>query len=141
VPFYVVGQATASVLKELENLYAGIGFCRLDIRGESSGTAEQLAHFILNDSISGSGQMLYLTGDKNRDTLPNILSGTGIELHPLRVYETQGSSTFEQELLIALESFPKGECVPFLFLHPCQLSYQIILHGGLFTLRHPQPGL
>jgi len=107
VPFYVVGQATASVLKELESLYAGIGFCRLDIRGESSGTAEQLAHFILNDSISGSGQMLYLTGDKNRDTLPNILSGTGIELHPLRVYETQGSSTFEQELLIALESFPK----------------------------------
>ncbi|EDR09617.1 uncharacterized protein LACBIDRAFT_318859 [Laccaria bicolor S238N-H82] len=107
VPFYVVGQATASALKELESLYAGIGFCRLDIRGESSGTAEQLGHFILNDRTSRSGQLLYLTGDKNRDTLPNILPGGGIELHPLRVYETQGSSTFEQELLVALESFPK----------------------------------
>ena len=117
VPFYVVGQATASALKGLENLYAGIGFCRLDIRGASSGTAEQLAHFILNDPTSRSGQLLYLTGDKNRDTLPNILSGGGIELHPLRVYETQGSSTFEQELLVALESFPKGECVS--FLSPC----------------------
>ena len=116
MPFYVVGQATALALKELENLYAGIGFCRLDIRGESSGTAEQLAHFILNDPTSRSGQLLYLTGDKNRDTLPNILSGCGIKLHPLRVYETQGSSTFEQELLVALESSPKGECVSFLSL-------------------------
>ena len=113
VPFYVVGQSTASALKELENLYAGIGFSRLDIRGESSGTAEQLAHFILNDPTSRSGQLLYLTGDKNCDTLPNILSGSGIELHPLRVYETQGSSTFEQELLVALESIPKGECTSF----------------------------
>ncbi len=68
-----------------------------DIRGESSGTAEQLASFILAEQPRPT-KLLYLTGDKNRDTLPNILGGAGVSLHSLRVYETQGSSTFLQQL-------------------------------------------
>ncbi len=68
-----------------------------DIRGESSGTAEQLANFILAEQPRPT-KLLYLTGDKNRDTLPNILGGAGVILHSLKVYETQGSSTFLQQL-------------------------------------------
>ncbi len=88
-PFYVVGKATASTLRS--------SLPNADIRGESSGTAEQLTTFILAEQPRPT-KLLYLTGDKNRDTLPNILGGAGVILHSLRVYETQGSSTFSQQL-------------------------------------------
>ncbi|KAK0204209.1 tetrapyrrole biosynthesis, uroporphyrinogen III synthase [Desarmillaria ectypa] len=88
-PFYVVGKATASTLRSI--------IPNADIRGESSGTAEQLANFILAVQPRPT-KLLYLTGDKNRDTLPNILGAAGVSLHSLKVYETQGSSTFSQHL-------------------------------------------
>ncbi|KAK0192074.1 tetrapyrrole biosynthesis, uroporphyrinogen III synthase [Armillaria mellea] len=87
--FYAVGKATASTLHS--------SMPNADIRGEHSGTAEQLANFILAEQPCPT-KLLYLTGDKNRDTLPNILSGAGISLHSVKVYETQGSSTFSQQL-------------------------------------------
>lgn len=43
-------------------------------------------------------KLLYLTGDKNRETLPEILREGGLELRSLKVYETRGSSRFEEEL-------------------------------------------
>ncbi|PBK80575.1 tetrapyrrole biosynthesis, uroporphyrinogen III synthase [Armillaria gallica] len=89
-PFYVVGKATASTLRS--------SMPNADIRGESSGTAEQLANFILAEPPRPPTKLLYLTGDKNRDTLPNILGGAGVSLHSLKVYETQGSSTFSLQL-------------------------------------------
>ncbi|OBZ74927.1 Uroporphyrinogen-III synthase [Grifola frondosa] len=78
--------------------------------GSESGTSERLAQFILRDlrATSGSKKLLYLTGDKNRDTLPNILKAGGLELQPLQVYETQGSSTFAQDLKIAIDEIPLG---------------------------------
>ncbi|KAF7759628.1 hypothetical protein Agabi119p4_11323 [Agaricus bisporus var. burnettii] len=104
VPFYVVGKGTASALGEFQAMCGGNS---LDLRGEIAGTGEQLAHFILGDLKTGHPRerrrMLYLTGDKNRDTIPNILSSEeekrlGIELDPIQVYETRGSSTFGSEL-------------------------------------------
>ncbi|KAG7447043.1 tetrapyrrole biosynthesis, uroporphyrinogen III synthase [Guyanagaster necrorhizus] len=86
-PFYVVGKATASTLR-----------CTIpnaDIRGECSGTAEQLANFILAERPRPT-KLLCLTGDKNRDTLSSILGAAGVSLYSLKVYETQGSSTFSQ---------------------------------------------
>lgn len=77
-----------------------------DIRGGSeTGTAERLAEFILKDlpSDATSRKLLYLTGDKNRDTLPRILESGGVELDSLQVYATQGSSTFPHDLSLALE--------------------------------------
>ncbi|PBK70585.1 tetrapyrrole biosynthesis, uroporphyrinogen III synthase [Armillaria solidipes] len=88
-PFYVVGKATASTLRS--------SMPNADIRGEYSGTAEQLANFILAEQPRLT-KLLYLTGDKNRDTLPNIFGGAGVFLHSLKVYGTQGNSTFSQQL-------------------------------------------
>lgn len=68
-----------------------------DIHGESSGTAEQLAKFILAERPRPT-KLLYLTGDKIRDTLPSILGGAGVSLCSLKVNETQGNSTFLQYL-------------------------------------------
>ncbi|KAF8206552.1 tetrapyrrole biosynthesis, uroporphyrinogen III synthase, partial [Mycena galopus ATCC 62051] len=77
-PFYVVGKSTASSLKAIQILEII--------------AAVQLKPF------------LYLTGDKNRDALPQILRGGDVELTPLQVYRTQGSSTFPDDLKLALES-------------------------------------
>ncbi|KAF9502103.1 tetrapyrrole biosynthesis, uroporphyrinogen III synthase [Pleurotus eryngii] len=91
LPFYVVGKSTASALREIDG-------APKDIRGEDSGNAEQLARYILNDARRMSGKLLYLTGDKNRDTLPSILASNNLILHQLQVYETRGSARFASDL-------------------------------------------
>lgn len=81
------------------------------IRGSSeTGTSERLAHFILEDlpAKESRRKLLYLTGDKNRDVLPNILKGGDVELESLKVYETQGSSNFAEELDKAIQTLPTG---------------------------------
>jgi len=114
VPFYAIGEATVSAAAELRaalppRLLPG------DTRGHAqSGTAEQLAHFILSDlSIPTDGstvrRLLYLAGDKNRDTLPNILTSAGIILDVLQVYATHGSPSFPRDLKNAIENVQAGK--------------------------------
>jgi uroporphyrinogen-III synthase len=83
----------------------------MDIRGGSeAGTSERLAHFILNDLPEREGvKLLYLTGDKNRDTLPNILAESRVILDSAQVYATQGSSTFAEDLQKVIKSTPAGK--------------------------------
>ncbi|KAI6009784.1 tetrapyrrole biosynthesis, uroporphyrinogen III synthase [Pisolithus microcarpus] len=103
IPFYVVGEVTAEAARELgKRLPHGLG--PTDVRGRSeAGSAEQLARFILEDGdVSESKKMLYLTGDKNRDTMSRILNQGGVGLEELQVYETRGSSTFAHDLEDAL---------------------------------------
>lgn len=110
-PFYAVGEATASALADMCREFSDSPFVPRDIRGGvESGTSEKLAHFILKDlsSTTGSRRLLYLTGDKNRDTLPRILQDGNFELASLQVYETRGSSTFAADLKTALDAVPSG---------------------------------
>jgi len=87
----------------------------LDIRGQETGSGEQLARLMLEniDRDITNKRLLYLTGDKNRDTIPKILSSnetfsSPILLHSLQVYETRGATDFERniELLMAQEAQP-----------------------------------
>lgn len=67
-----------------------------------------MARFIVDDLESpDEKRLLYLTGDKNRDTLPKILRQAGIELDDVQVYETRGSPAFENDLkaLLGDETF------------------------------------
>ena len=98
VRFYAVGPATKAELARLPNPPK-------DVRGTESGTAERLAHYIVQDAKGGE-RLLYLTGDKNRDTLPRIVRDGlgGVEiLEELRVYATRGVENFEHTLIRALE--------------------------------------
>jgi len=98
VRFYVVGPATASALGQLPHPPQ-------DVRGAESGTAERLARYIVQDATREE-RLLYLTGDKNRDTLPRIVrEGLGEEglLRELRVYATQGVRDFGGCLARALQ--------------------------------------
>ncbi|KAH9976812.1 tetrapyrrole biosynthesis, uroporphyrinogen III synthase [Lactifluus volemus] len=97
VRFYAVGPATAAKLAQLPNPPQ-------DVRGTESGTAEQLARYIVRDVRQGE-RLLYLTGDKNRDTLPRIVReglGEGC-LRELGVYATRGVRDFESILSRALQ--------------------------------------
>lgn len=112
-PFYVVGQATATALEQISEVAGNTALAPRDIRGANeTGNAEKLAHFILQDLTEDGTprKLLYLTGDKNRDTLPTILQDGGVNLQPLQVYRTQGSSTFASELQSVLDSIPNREC-------------------------------
>ncbi|KAG6830141.1 hypothetical protein H0H92_002005 [Tricholoma furcatifolium] len=96
--FYVVGQATASALAEVRQTHGQTPYTPEIICGETSGTGERLAQFILDLHVKPK-RLLYLTGDKNRDTVPLMLGKAGIDLYSLKVYETRGSLTFEQDLI------------------------------------------
>jgi len=115
IPFYVVGETTAASLAKIKSDY-DTPLTPVDIRGAAgSGTGERLAHFILNDlhpalppdkGPRSSLKLLYLTGDKSRDTLPTILEGSGVSLQHLQVYATRGAQTFGEDLDELLRSHP-----------------------------------
>ena len=102
IPFYVVGEATATALADLARQYNDSYYVTRNVLGGAeSGTAEKLAHYILDHhplNQDSHPTFLYLTGDKNRDTLPTVLASGGITLRTLQVYETRGSSTFAKDL-------------------------------------------
>lgn len=84
----------------------------MDLRGAAeTGTSERLANFIIEDlkDTTGGRTLFFLTGDKNRDTLPKVLQQGGFHLSSLQVYETHGSSAFPADLEEALDSNPSGE--------------------------------
>jgi uroporphyrinogen-III synthase len=99
--FYAVGPATAAaLLAQLLNPPQ-------DVRGTESGTAEQLARHIVQDATREE-RLLYLTGDKNKDTLYRIVAdglGEGV-LRELRVYATRGVWDFDGSLARALQGEP-----------------------------------
>ncbi|PPQ65534.1 hypothetical protein CVT26_000491 [Gymnopilus dilepis] len=104
--FYVVGQTTQASLNEV---FAEFDLPPPDVRGQESGNAAALAPFILKDLKERQPplvhpKLLYLTGDKNRDTLPKLLKEGGVELVELQAYKTQGSSLFEKNLEAAFDS-------------------------------------
>ncbi|GAA6001596.1 uroporphyrinogen-III synthase HEM4 [Rhodotorula paludigena] len=100
--FFVVGQPTRSALLSVPSPPRS----NLVLGADESGTGEKLASFILAHFRAASTlprrrRLLYLTGDKNRDTLPRIVhegSEGKIELDALQVYATQRTRTFEDDV-------------------------------------------
>ncbi|KAF8633814.1 hypothetical protein AX15_001227 [Amanita polypyramis BW_CC] len=112
LPFYAVGQGTASSLSALYDLfpaYLHLIPSPTMVCGQESGNAEQLARFIVQDVTDKRGvpKLLYLTGDKNRETLPSILNEAGVTFEPVQVYGTKGSSRFKEVLEMAIGAHPK----------------------------------
>ncbi|KDR73927.1 hypothetical protein GALMADRAFT_250616 [Galerina marginata CBS 339.88] len=106
VPFYVVGQTTAAALRDIFSEFKHLGLQFPDIKGQDSGSAASLAPFILEDVRKAQRpvKMLYLVGDKNRDTISRLLSEGGVELESVQVYKTQGSAAFAGSLAGVLAS-------------------------------------
>jgi uroporphyrinogen-III synthase len=113
VPFYVVGEATAAAASQIHTAFpVHLAPAAHQVRGgAAAGTAERLAGFILGEGCGG--RMLYLTGDKNRETLPGLLAAGGVALETLEVYGTAGSASFRDDVRAALAGGESGWVVYF----------------------------
>lgn len=89
-PFYAVATATARALVEA-------GVPRASIHGaEEAGTGERLASYMV-DRLRADPPcrpLLYLVGDKRRDTVARALAEAGITVQELQVYSTRIRSDF-----------------------------------------------
>lgn len=88
---YAVGPRTAAALRDL-------GFAP---EGEESGNAATLASVIANKKL------LFLCGNRRRDTLPDALAAAGISFEELVVYETHTRDD------VALPAFREGDWLAF----------------------------
>ena len=110
VPFYVVGTTTGNVLRKMPT--SPFTPSSRNIIGEGSGTGEALAGLIIENQGKRTPKLplLYMTGDKNRDTLPKLMKAAGLDLEPLQVYGTQGSQNFSTGVKELLQRhLPLGE--------------------------------
>jgi len=73
---YAVGPKTADRLRALS----------FEVRGEEAGDAEALAALIAEDALEAP--LLFLSGSRRRDTLPDGLRSAGVPFEELVVYET-----------------------------------------------------
>lgn len=82
-PAYAVGPKTAGRLREVD----------LQPRGEEAGTAEALAQRIVDNGPAAP--LLFLCGNRRRDTLPDQLVEAGVPFEEQMVYETRTRSTLD----------------------------------------------
>jgi len=111
IPFYVVGTTTGNVLRKMP--VSPFTPSSQNIVGESTGTGEALAKVVIGDQGSRAPKLplLYLTGDKNRDTLPRLVQAAGLDLEPLQVYGTRGSPSFSMGVKDLFQRhLPLGKC-------------------------------
>lgn len=77
VPAYVVGPKTAAQ-------FHALGF---DVRGHNTGNAEALASWIAD--ADPTGRLLFLSGNRRRDTLPDGLNERNVSFDEQVVYKTE----------------------------------------------------
>ncbi|BGP51371.1 uroporphyrinogen-III synthase [Rhodotorula kratochvilovae] len=110
IPFFVVGRPTAAALLALPSAPDPA----LVLGAAESGTGARLAQFILAHFASlpppsnrREPKLLYLTGDKNSDTVPNVLAHGGVHAHELQVYATTPAASFPAALERELAAVPR----------------------------------
>ncbi|XP_043912122.1 uroporphyrinogen-III synthase isoform X2 [Protopterus annectens] len=87
---YVVGKATASLVKDLG----------LVPQGEDCGNAEKLASYICNQESSTSLPLLFPCGQLKREALPKILRENSVPLECLTVYQTSQHPQLQESLAV-----------------------------------------
>jgi uroporphyrinogen-III synthase len=110
IPFYTVGKASEKSLKACPPCKYSPG---LIIGANETGTGEALAHYILehHSAYDTSLPLLYLTGDKNRDTVPVTLAEGGLVTTPTQVYETGKRDGLEADLNDTISTILSGVLV------------------------------
>ena len=91
---YVVGETTGQTVRSLLDL---------DSRGQHTGSAEALAHFI--SQVEKDGKFLFPRGNLARPTLVSLLTSSGHEVDEVTVYETITNRDLVTSLK-RLEEFP-----------------------------------
>ena len=107
IPFFVVGPGTRDAVLRLDPVPSptilGAGL---------TGSGEKLSFFIV-EHFGGEVPelpLLYLVGDKNRDTIPRILGDAGIRLVKQQVYETCPAGDVETRLEEIIDRIFEARC-------------------------------
>jgi len=147
--FYVVGSKTATSLEESLSMDFRPEGIRIE-GATGSGNAEKLAEYIIRSVDGTKRRLLYLTGDKNRDTLPSKINegSSNIELVPLQVYKTCEDSLLRPEIQEYAEKMrsdpaPEPTGVPniwVVFFAPSSSSYALPHLKKEFQFRFTKPG-
>ncbi|GAA93815.1 uncharacterized protein L969DRAFT_92267 [Mixia osmundae IAM 14324] len=118
VPFFVVGPSTGEMLA---SVHCNGRPTRI-IGSQRSGTGALLADLIIREhatELKGTERpLLFLTGDKTRDTLPIKLAAADLALEQMQVYQTTDSPRFQDELAAALRELGKDEQTWLAFFSP-----------------------
>jgi uroporphyrinogen-III synthase len=135
--WYVVGSATGAALRNLPFPF------ELDVRGEQSGSASDLAKVIIGDAPVPR-KVLDLVGDKSRDDLPQALEDAGIAVQKVKVYETGFSPSFPSELRRAVEELDKHAVtspwwIGFFAPSSTSMAFSHLLDHFTFTFKDPPP--
>lgn len=106
VEFYVVGKATAKALRSAPN-------APTHITGAESGTGEALARFIVARKGERKGEetlpLLLLVGDKNKESIPDILSEGELSYRKLQVYKTGPVDDLADQVAVMTRRMLQGE--------------------------------
>ncbi|KAL8291311.1 hypothetical protein RQP46_002289 [Phenoliferia psychrophenolica] len=110
IPFFVVGPATFTAIAKLPGPIP-------QLVGATTGTGLVLANDILDHFSTSSSPpptlpILYLTGDKNRETIPEVLEKAGFKLERQQVYETAVADDFEHRLDVLLHLISSSPSSP-----------------------------
>ncbi|CAD6583805.1 MAG: hypothetical protein CYPHOPRED_002498 [Cyphobasidiales sp. Tagirdzhanova-0007] len=126
--FYVVGPSTAEALVRLPSPIAPPASCIMG--AEQSGNAEKLASYICANHRSLL-PLLYLVGDKRRDTISLALHENRIPMSEIQVYETVPSPN-----LVADFRALGGHFDWIVFFSPSGADLVLpVLHDGIYHAR------
>lgn len=128
-PFFVVGSAT-------ERALVHVGLSPAQIFGaEEAGTGERLASFIRDwfRADPPARPLLYLVGDKRRDTISSILDNAEIALEELQVYSARPRADFVAEFERAIDEAASSRTVWIAFFSPsgAALAIPVLRRRGL----------
>lgn len=112
IPFFTVGKATRDAVINRSGLQLDSNHV---LGAEETGNGDKLASFIV-EFFKSMGRtpelpLLYLVGDKNRETIQDSLKENGIKVERLQVYETAMAHDFEERLDAVLEGLDVSNAV------------------------------
>lgn len=106
-PHFVVGPSTADALLAIDSAHIPEPH---NVSGQHTGHADALARLIEAQHQHQHGHpLLYLTGDKRRDTLPTLLSEAGIPFVESCIYETSTDPAFSSTFSTHLDTLRQSD--------------------------------
>jgi uroporphyrinogen-III synthase len=94
----------------MTTLHSSVFSESLILGATQAGSSESLAQFVLDDLPLRriGGKLLYLTGDKNRDTFRRTMAENSVGMDELMVYETRAANDLGERISSIAKEIANG---------------------------------